>query len=163
MISVIDNYLDEANFEMLEAAFTSPSIAWYYNSYAPNKYEKKYKGNFYFNHTFFEQNEITSGNFHILKPLLDKLKVKAIVNIKSNLYPQTREIIKHNLQKDHTFTLKSALFYINTCNGHSYFKSMNKKVNSIANRMVLFDSSKEYYNTTTTDQNGRFTLNINYF
>ena len=40
---------------------------------------------------------------------------------------------------------------------------MNKKVNSIANRMVLFDSSKEYYNTTTTDQNGRFTLNINYF
>lgn len=43
MISVIDNYLDEANFEMLEAAFTSPSVAWYYNSYAPNKYEKNIK------------------------------------------------------------------------------------------------------------------------
>lgn len=163
MISVIDNYLDKANFEILEAAFTSPSIAWYYNSYPPNKYEKKYKGNFYFNHTFFRQNEVTSQNFYLLKPLLNKLEVKAIVNIKLSLYPQTPKVIKYNLNKDHTFTLKSALFYINTCDGHTYFKDTDKKVNSIANRIVLFDSSKAYYNTTTTDQNGRFTLNINYF
>lgn len=163
MISVIDNYLDKNNFEMLQAVFTSPSIAWYYNTYSPNKYKKRDKGNFYFNHTFFMKNEITSPNFHTLKSLLDKLDVKAIVSIKLNLYPQTSKVMEHNLQKDYNFTLKSALFYINTCDGYTYFKNMNKKVNSIANRIVLFDSSKEYYNTTTTDQNGRFILNINYF
>ena len=163
MISVIDNYLEKPDFKTLEIAFTSNNIAWYYNTYVANKNEKKFKGNIYFNHTFFRQNEITSPNFHLLKPLLNKLEVKAIVNIKLNLYPQTEKVVEHNLHTDHKFPLKSALYYLNTCDGYTYFKETNEKVNSVANRIVLFDSSKEHCSTTTTNQNARFTLNINYF
>lgn len=163
MISIADNYLEKPDFETLQISLTGQHLAWYYNNYVADHKEDKYKGNFYFNHTFFRNNEITSPNFHLLKPLLTKLNVKAIVNIKANLYPQTEKIIEHNLHTDHNFNLKSALLYLNTCNGYTYFKKDNKKVLSVSNRIVLFDSSKEHCSTTTTNQNARFTLNINYF
>jgi len=163
MISIIDNYLEKPYFEKLQSAFTSNRLSWYYNKHVASKGDKPVLGNYYFYHYFFNENRITSSDFNLLEPLLNKLNVRAIVNIKLNLYPQTQKILKHALHTDHGFSLKSALYYVNTCDGYTYFKDKDKKVNSVANRIVLFDSSKYHHSTTTTNQNGRFTLNINYF
>ena len=50
---------------------------------------------------------------------------------------------------------------MNTNNGWTEFKS-GIKVNSIANRMLIFDSKYEHVGVTSTDSNRRVVLNFNF-
>ena len=56
---------------------------------------------------------------------------------------------------------KTAIYYLNTNDGYTLFKS-GEKVKSVGNRLVVFDGQLYHYGTTCTDQNIRSVLNINY-
>ena len=51
---------------------------------------------------------------------------------------------------------------MNTCDGYTKLKD-GTKIDSVANRVLLFDPSKEHCSTTTTNVPARFNININYF
>ena len=90
------------------------------------------------------------------------MKVKALIRIKANCYPKTHEIYEHGMHTDFKWTHKTALFSINTCDGYTKLKD-GTKINSVANRILLFDASEEHCSTTTTDTFARVNININYF
>jgi|TARA_B100000214_G_C23770690_1_gene536602 hypothetical protein len=98
-----------------------------------------------------------------IAPILNYLKVKALVRIKVNFYPRTHKIVRHGLHTDQDFKCKSALFFVNDNDGYTYLKNEDMKVESKANRVLHFNSYYEHHSTTCTDQNLRCTININYF
>jgi hypothetical protein len=57
--------------------------------------------------------------------------------------------------------LKTAVFYLNTNNGYTYFEN-NEKVLSTENTFVEFDSHIMHGGTTCTDQLKRMMINFNY-
>ena len=88
---------------------------------------------------------------------------KSLIRIKANAYPKNgNKIIKHRPHIDNSFEHKGAIFYLNTNNGKTILKD-GTEIDSIANRMLLFDSSKSHSSTNCTDAKMRFNININYF
>ena len=59
------------------------------------------------------------------------------------------------------FSHSAALFSLNTCDGYTKLKD-GTKINSVANRVLLFDAGEEHCSTTTTDDFTRVNININY-
>jgi len=58
---------------------------------------------------------------------------------------------------------KTAVFYLNNNNGYTLFKKGKRKVESVANRIVIFDAKEEHTTVTQTDTNIRVVLNLNFY
>ena len=63
---------------------------------------------------------------------------------------------------DLTMNQTTAIFYFNTSNGWTEFESCGTKIESIANRLLIFSGDKYHCGTSCTDQHARVVLNINY-
>jgi len=168
---VIDNFLDEEYFDSLVTLFTDKEntgnnlMPWFFISSI--SYPKKHKKwvvedkLFYMSHMFYDGNQTTSNHFDKLFPILEKLEVKCLLRIKANLYPNTEILHEHPMHIDYDFLHTGAILSLNTCDGYTKLKN-GTKINSIANRVLLFDSSKEHCSTTTTNVSARINININY-
>ena len=82
--------------------------------------------------------------------------------IKINFYPNTSELHEHDMHRDYAHTHKGALLSLNTCDGYTKLKD-GTKIDSVANRMLVLDSSELHCSTTCTDQPVRLNINFNYF
>jgi len=114
-----------------------------------------------FCHVFYAQWEPRSKFFSILKPILDKFEAISIVRIKGNLTMKTPERIDHGLHTDVDDCITS-IYYVNSNDGYTRFED-GTKVDSIANRMVVFDSNTKHAGCTPTDTLRRCVINFNYF
>ena len=85
---------------------------------------------------------------------------RAIVRIKCNFYPYTETFHKHRYHKDYTFDNIGAVFSVNTCDGYTEFDD-GDIVESVANRLVVFNAQDRHRSTTTTTDFGRFNINFN--
>ena len=54
-------------------------------------------------------------------------------------------------------------YYVNTNNGYTEFESNGMKVDSVENRLIIFDSNEKHRAVTTTDTPRRSVINFNYF
>ena len=157
MLKVIDDYLDQRNFSILSELFLSHEIDWHWPPVLDD--DKHHQ----FVHGIYDKGQPKSNKFSYILPLLDKLKVAAIIKIKANLNTKTQEIIEHGYHVDHPYSSgKTAILYLNTCNGYTAFED-GTIINSVKNRIVIFDSSIKHTGTTVTDSERRLVLNINYF
>ena len=91
----------------------------------------------------------------------DYLKVKAFMRIKANLYPRTDTIVHHKDHVDLNFPHNAAILYLNTNNGLTVIG--DTEVESVANRILLFDPQVLHHSTTCTDAQFRSNINFNYF
>jgi len=162
---VIDNFLDEEYFDSLVTLITDKTksgnniMPWFLqSSIVCDKVEDKI---FLLYHMFYENNIPTSDLYNKLIPLLGKLKVKSLIRIKANFYPNTEILHEHPMHADYEFSHSGALLSLNTCDGYTKLKD-GTKIDSIANRILLIDSSEEHCSTTTTNDFARFNININY-
>ena len=161
---VIDNFLDEEYFDSLVSLFTdkektgSGVMPWFFQSDVAGLVEDKI---FFLYHMFYENHVPASDLYEKLIPLLEKLGVKALMRIKANLYPNTHIIHEHPMHTDYPYSHSGALLSLNTCDGYTKIKD-GTKINSVANRVLLFDPSEEHCSTTTTNVLARFNININY-
>ena len=160
MFEVKDNFLPEKEYINIYTLLTDEYFPWYFNNYKTLSHTGELF-DYQFTHTFYKDNEISSPFFKSLKPLIDKLNSRALVRIKANLNPITQELIKSKSHTDQDFECKVAIYYLNTNNGYTMLE--DKKVESKANRMVLFDSSIFHYGTNSTNCNNRMVINFNYF
>ena len=87
--------------------------------------------------------------------------VKSLIRIKANLYTRTNTIEHHADHTDLPFEHKTALFYLNNNNGLTVLED-GTKVESVENRLLLFDGSKKHHSTSSTDS-VRININFNYF
>ena len=113
-------------------------------------------------HVIYNENKPNSNYYEIIIPLLDKLKARCLIRVKANLYPNTERLHEHPMHIDRDFSHSGAILSLNTCDGYTKLKD-GTKIDSVANRVLLFDASEEHCSTTTTDDFARFNININYF
>lgn len=157
---VIDDYLDINYFNKLSVLFNSNEFPWYYQ---PNITLKDDIGHGAFVHTFYRGDSSNSSFLPALHQLFNKLEIKKILRAKVNLYPRTDSMVIHQRHVDIPeldTPYQTALLYINTNNGKTIFD--NQSVDSIENRIAIFDNSMYHSSTTCTDKKIRITLNINY-
>ena len=168
MIIVNDNYLSAKEHEVLYGKITSGTsksgIPFFFSSAKTSEEEEKTKlDSFQFFHMFYNASHVTSPAFDILEPLLSKLNYKSLVRIKLNLNPYSQKLICSEYHRDQSFDCKVAIYYLNTNNGYTQFKEGEKKINSVKNRMIFFDSDALHRGTNSTDCKNRLVLNFNYF
>ena len=75
-----------------------------------------------------------------------------------------KEIKKLYFHTDYAFKCKTAILYMNNNNGATILDDTKKiKIDSIENRMVVFDSQIKHCALIQSDSKRRIILNINYF
>ena len=159
MIKVIDNFLEEDNFKEIEKILMGDKFPWFFNDF---KNDDDDINNFQFTHTVVRGNgNIESKFIQYMKPFFDKLNIKKIFRIKINLTTRTQNLFNHLYHTDVSFQCTTAIFYINSNNGKTIFKH-GEEVNSVANRMVIFNSNLEHAATSHTDEKTRVVINFNY-
>jgi hypothetical protein len=167
----IDNFLPEEDFKKIVNAVSGPDIDWHYSySVADGSQEED---DMYFIHLLYmglaEQPKDGvmppppkgSDYYHLFEPLFKKLpEFNVLIRAKLNLYGRTHKIIQHEDHIDMDMKHRGVVFSLNTCNGGTVIDG--KKFESVANRILFFDSSKPHHSTSTTDVKRRLNVNINY-
>lgn len=159
---IIDNFLPKEEFERLSNIVMSNEFAWYWQSKINIEHTSEVDYTSYFTHVCFNHNSINSPTFYEFKNILDILKVKAVIRLKINCYPNTGKLDVHEPHSDEPYPHKGFILYFNTCNGHTILGD-GTKIESIANRALLFDPSIPHQSTNATDVKARFNINMNYF
>ena len=166
MVEVIDNFLPEHQFKTLQSIMMGEEFIWFYKDYIA--YEGVEDGQYQFTHTFWASRgvdpcaEIDAGST-FLKLVESFQELGRMHRIKSNLRTRT---IFHRRSSYHIDGVpnctKTAIFYVNTSNGWTQFKRGGKKIKSVANRLLVFDSNLEHAGFSCTDKKRRVVINFNY-
>jgi len=158
---VYDNFLKRSEFLKIKTVLESWNFPWYFQP-TINLNHSYDDLDCYFTHNIFNQELGRSSSFDLVAPILNKLNIKSLIRVKCNLYPRTDNV---NINKPHTdfnFKHKGAIFYINTNDGGTIMKDKSK-VDSVENRLLIFEPHHEHSSTTTSNKKCRININFNYF
>jgi|TARA_R100001463_G_scaffold125000_1_gene182251 hypothetical protein len=160
MIKIIKNFLDKEDFLHLQKYLLSEDLPWYYRkSMILNS-----KDSPYFTYCFFNDNEITSNNFNLVKPILDKLNSLSIIQIRANLVLKEEKTRQCGWHCDYGYkNFKTAILYINQSNGPTLIKNNESSVLPEENKILIMDGNTEHALVTQTDTRRRVVLNLNYY
>ena len=165
-IELIDNFLSEENFGELQRIIFGSYFPWYYNSGVVYDTESDLN-NYQFTHCFYTNYSSHSDFFKILNPVIKIINPNSLIRIKANLLTKTDAHIEHGFHVDipylkghHQST--TAILYMNTNNGYTKFED-GTKIDSVENRLIVFDSRIMHTGSTCTDQKTRVVINFNYF
>ena len=173
---IIDNFLPQKEFKEIQEILleTNPNsqhhVTWSYVPYpvvlppSSEEEEVRQKGmvDWYLIHTVYASEQFTSNFIQYLSPISPLLGIKALMRIKINMYPNTETFKEHEMHTDLPFSHKAAILSVNTCDGYTKLED-GTKIDSVENRMLLFDASTLHSSTTCTDQPVRVNINFNYF
>ena len=159
---IIDNALPQEEFNNIKNNILNPDFPWNLTTVITNEKEVlPTHASFYFTHMFWEGFNIEPQS-QMFAPLLNLMECNALMRVKANCYPSTPEVMVHDNHVDFDYPHKGAIFYLNTNNGLTILED-KVEVESIENRLLLFDSSKPHRSTTCTDIKCRINVNFNYF
>jgi len=165
MIEVIDSFLSDFDFRVIQNQFLENSqFMWQFNPLRDGEYNRfshQEEKPFQFVHGLYVNFSPQSEYFQYIKPFCKKLKIRALLRVKLNLTTRSERIIEGDFHVDQPGEHKAAIFYLNTCDGYTLFEN-GEKVDSVANRMVLFDGSLKHTGTNCTDKQRRVVINFNY-
>ena len=158
-MKIIDNFIDQQSFDKIKDSMFGTQFPWYYNS---SKSLKDDDYNFQFVHNFVYEKKILTPFWKLLLPVVNKLKVKEILRVKAKKKKKKNINYKYPMHIDTGIKgHKTAVFYVNTNNGGTIFLN-GKKTNSVANRLVEFDSHQKHAAVDCTDEKVRVVVNFNY-
>ena len=175
MVEVIDNFLNESDFKStLEGIVFNTTFQWFLSrGVSSNIVLESNYNHFAFYHTFYSNyrhnenhdnlhniGETNSEYIDLIKPMTEKLNMKALLRSKANLYYKTNKRVDHDDHVDMDFSHKGALLNLNTNNGGTVIDGKSYK--SVANQVLLFDASKPHHSFTQTDEELRFNMIVNY-
>ena len=164
-MKVIDNFISSEQFHSIQSIMLGPNFSWNYSDGIVGPDDPP--GTFQFNHTFYCAHGVTpcpekviqSSWLSILDPVVKKLGDK-MWRIKANMGPRTHEIRRNKFHIDFP-NIITAVYYINTNNGWTEFKN-GGKVKSVANRMIMFDTTLSHRGVSCTDEKRRMVVNFNW-
>ena len=158
MIKIIDNFLPEEEFKSIQRLMMGNMFPW---SYCQGRTTPD-DGSFLMVHMFFREEVGQSSQWmKIWVNLMNKLGAKKCTRIKANLTFKTPTIETAPFHTDFA-DMKTATFYISTNNGYTEFEN-GVRVNSVANRVCIFDSNLFHCGTTHSEGgHQRVVVNFNY-
>ena len=119
----------------------------------------------YFNYNFYNRMNSRSEFYEpYIIPILKKLETKAPLQIRANMFISS--LFKASgWHTDYTFKCKTAIFYLNECDGGTELKINNKItfIKADANKMLIFDTSVLHRAVTSKKEPIRYVINFNYF
>ena len=166
MIEIYDDFLPKDGFFYLENYIFSKKFPWYYASVlgeGPDRLCDELDDMQFINMMYLDF--MPQGNeFHIVEPIIrsPELRVTSLFRIKANMNPRTQEIIKHGFHLDVPYNETTAIYYVNSNNGYTEFED-GTKIESVENRMLVFNSNSKHRGVTSTDTLKRVLINFNYF
>lgn len=167
-MDIRDNFLDLTSFAEIKTTLLGNNFPWFFQNtvvgYNDRDLQETNLDQYQFTHVFYMDSAPRSEGFYLLKPLLDKLNISALVRVKANLTPRTLTRHIHGYHSDYPEhkNMKTAVFYVNTNDGATVFKD-GSEVSSIENRLVEFDTPILHSGTTSTDTPVRCVINLNYY
>ena len=119
----IKNFLDQDTFNKIKEIILSNTFPWFFNeSQTSGKNDSFFMGhNFYHDH---QKNSIYYDT--IITPIIKKLKVNMINEIRANLLFKTKKHTQSEFHVDKEFFCNTAIFYINKNNGYTLLKDKTK-------------------------------------
>tara|TARA_Y100000004_G_C8930702_1_gene419792 strand:+ start:550 stop:1050 length:501 start_codon:yes stop_codon:yes gene_type:complete len=163
-VEITKNFLDKNFFQDLQKLITKSEFAWFQRKTMVRGTTNNLG---YFTHSFYNNNRINCDTyFKYIIPILEKLNSKAVIEVRANLTPSVFFKDKNcDFHTDNSFNCKTAILYLNTCDGGTEFKIDNKTkfIKSEENKIVIFDSNIEHRATTSHNADFRYILNFNYF
>ena len=158
MIEIVDNFLPEEEFKSIQSFMMGGEFRWFYwkGRTTPDD------GLFMMGHIFYHPEVgCCSEDLDIWNTLMTKVGAKKCTRIKANLTFKTPTIETGPFHTDYE-DMKTATFYINTNNGYTEFEN-GVRVNSVANRVCIFDSNLFHCGTTHSEGgHQRVVVNFNY-
>tara|TARA_R110000787_G_C13145304_1_gene417772 strand:+ start:46 stop:546 length:501 start_codon:yes stop_codon:yes gene_type:complete len=119
----------------------------------------------YFNHCFYNQMmPMASGYEPFIIPILKKLQAEAPIQIGANMF--INSLFKASgWHTDCAFKCKTAILYLNECDGGTELKINNKItfIKADANKMLIFDTPILHRAITSKKEPIRYIINFNYF
>ena len=165
---VNDNFLSQQDFETIRDTITAGEFQWSFSQYVDSPNEESTPGQFV--HTVYSGCVPCSQFYNSLVPIIEhKLGISALYRIKLNLQPRLPEPftymfhsdLSHDFEEDVASHWTTAILYINTNNGFTEFED-GVKVESVANRLVMFPSNFKHRGITQTDEQTRIMINFNF-
>ena len=165
---VNDNFLIEQDFENIRKEITARSFQWNFSQYVDSQDEELTPGQFI--HTVYSGCVPCSQFYNSLVPIIEhKFGISTLYRIKLNLQPRLPEPftymfhsdLSHDFEEDVASHWTTAILYINTNNGFTEFED-GVKVESVANRLVMFPSNFKHRGITQTDEQTRIMINFNF-
>ena len=160
----IKNFLEPHEFKEVKNEILGGNFSWYLSDGVATPTD----GHNMLSHMAYIDNKVNSDFYNFCVPIIEKLDVFSLVRIKANFHWQTKEIVEHGYHNDfldlkNNTDLHSAVYYINTNNGYTKFKSTGKKFYSEENKLVVFKATDMHTGSSCTDENYRIVINFNYF
>ena len=158
MIKIIDNFLPEEEFKSIQYLMMGNGFNWFYSKGRVTNDD----GSFNMVHMFYQPDVgKNSEHINIWNTFMDKVEAKKCTRIKANLTFRTSESELSSYHSDYK-DIKTAIFYINTNNGYTEFEN-GVRVNSVANRVCIFNSNLNHrWVTHTEGDQQRIVVNFNY-
>jgi hypothetical protein len=163
-IEIYKNFLEEPFFLSLKNLITDQDFPWRFRPKMTPTLDVS-NDNFYFTYSFFNELKINSEYYiPFILPILTKLNCMAPIQIRANLNIQ-KEDAKSGWHTDYKNKSKTAILYLNNCNGGTelQLKNKNKFIKSEENKIVIFDSNIKHRGIVQTDTQTRYFLNVNYY
>jgi hypothetical protein len=163
---IIDDFLEKEDFNKFkEEIFNKNNVPWYYRDSQTTDSVDDINDIGYFTLNFFNDmcNDFNDFNYFLYK-IYKKLECKALIQSRANFILKQKEIKKLYFHTDYPFKCKTAILYMNSNNGATILDENKQiKINSVENRMLVFDSQIRHSALIQSDTKKRITLNINYF
>jgi len=163
---IIDNFLERELFLKLKNKVEDIEFPWRRRFFSSPGC-KTDKG--YFTHNIYNdfRMSINSPLYEaILIPVLRKLKAKAVIQARINMFINEFLFEKYlTYHQDYTFDCKTAILNITNCNGGTQLKIDDDEITieSKENRVLIFDTVIEHRTIRPSNSSIRHILNINYF
>jgi hypothetical protein len=164
---IINNFLPREEFQAIKSAIFNEQFPW---SLQDKIYFEKPscddRFNYQFVHMFYHSPNVTSTQINIINPIIKKLQHQLFIRAKANITASAENIQVYGYHIDVPEELakisKTAIFYLNTNDGYTIFEKDGEKINSLENRMLIFDSTEKHSGTNCTNQKYRAVINFNF-
>ena len=160
---IVDNFFDEHYFKEVQDAVIhnrEEQFPWHFVEHINSNHVED-NTECYFEHVVYFQ-EPKTKLYYLLQDLWYYFDIKALIRIKANCYPSKETLVTHDCHSDLPYNHKAAIIYLNTNDGFTILED-GTKIESIANRVLFFDASREHCSTNCTNAKARFNINVNYF
>ena len=124
-MKVIENFLEDDFIKSLKKLIIQSEFSWFKRDHMVSDNDKTLG---YFSHSFFNKYGVNCKHYdQFIVPILEKLNAHAVIQVRANLSPSCfYKGIKSEFHTDTKHPSKTAIFYLNTCDGGTELKINNK-------------------------------------
>ena len=156
-----ENFLPADLFKKIKDLITDQDFPWRRRDHMIIKANDP----MYFTYNFYNGMIVSSEWYSLyIIPILKKLNVTAPIQVRANMLINTL-FKKSTWHRDCPFKCKTAILYLNTCDGGTELKINNKItfIKASANKMLVFDTSILHRAITSKKEPIRYIINFNYY